>query len=217
MDTVAKQIEEVFMVIIGIDVSKGKSTACFLKPYGEVVYKPFEIQHTDSDMYKLVCKIKSLNQEVKVVLEATGAYHFPVVKYLQKYGIFVSVINPYVMYRYASVAVRRSKTDKLDSIIIAKYGIDDWFSLIDYVPNSEIYDELKLLNNQYNNYITLRVKAKQTLTTLLDRTMHGIKTLLLNRSTEPDRDKLCDFVRKYWHFDNITNMSENAFIKSYNT
>ena len=52
------------------------------------------------------------------------------------------------MYRYASVAVRRSKTDKLDSIIIAKYGIDNWFSLFDYVSNSEIYDELKLLNNR---------------------------------------------------------------------
>ena len=107
--------------------------------------------------------------------------------------------NPYLMYRYASVAVRRSKTDKLDSIIIAKYGIDNWFSLINYIPNSEIYDELKLLNNQYHNYITLRVKAKQTLTTLLDRTMPGIKTLLLNNSIAPDRDKLCDFVRKYWH------------------
>ena len=81
---------------------------------------------------------------------------------------------------------------------------------------SEIYDELKLLNHHYNYYISLRVKAKQSLTVLIDRTMPDIKTLLLNRSTEPDRDKLCDFIRKYWHYDNITKMSENAFVKNYN-
>lgn len=33
------------MASVGIDVSKGKSTACVLKPYGEIVCRPFEIQH----------------------------------------------------------------------------------------------------------------------------------------------------------------------------
>lgn len=61
------------------------------------------------------------------------------------------------------------------------------------------------------------MRAKQSLTILLDRTMPGIKTMLLNYSKNPDRDKLCDFVRKYWHYDNITKMSESAFIKSYNS
>jgi transposase len=46
--------------------------------------------------------------------------------------------------------------------------------------------------------------------------MPGIKTLLWNRSDVPDRDKLCDFVKAYWHFDNITRMSEAKFINNYN-
>ena len=29
-----------------IDVSKGKSTVCGMKPGGEIVYTPFEVQHT---------------------------------------------------------------------------------------------------------------------------------------------------------------------------
>jgi len=33
------------MISVGVDVSKGKSTVCMLKPYGEVVCSPFEIQH----------------------------------------------------------------------------------------------------------------------------------------------------------------------------
>lgn len=35
------------MISVGIDVSKGKSTICILKPYGEIVSEPFEIEHTD--------------------------------------------------------------------------------------------------------------------------------------------------------------------------
>ena len=33
------------MLSIGIDVSKGKSTVCGMKPGGEIVYAPFEVQH----------------------------------------------------------------------------------------------------------------------------------------------------------------------------
>lgn len=203
------------MISIGVDVSKGKSVVCFLKPLGEVVYKPSEIQHTESDLKSLVEKIKALDDEARVVMEATGAYHYPILTYLQEHGVFVSVINPLVMSKYINIAIRKSKTDVLDSIKIANYGIDYWFHLVNHTVNSDTYEELKVLNRQYLSYISMRIKAKQNLTNLLDRTMPGIKTLLLNRSSEPDRDKLCDFVKDYWHYDNITCMSESKFIKDY--
>ena len=205
------------MVSIGIDVSKGKSTVCFLKLHGEVLNKPFEVEHTESSLSHLINSISLIQEDVRVVMEATGIYHLPILDYLKSNNIFVSVVNPLIMHKYASLSIRRGKTDPLDAIKIANFGLDNWFKLTNYSPNEEIYDELRLLNRHYHNYITLRVKAKQTLTTLLDRTMPGIKTLLLNNSIAPDRDKLCDFVRKYWHFDNITKMSENTFIKSYNS
>jgi transposase len=34
------------MVSVGVDVSKGKSTVCFLTDCVEVLYEPFEISHT---------------------------------------------------------------------------------------------------------------------------------------------------------------------------
>lgn len=203
------------MVSIGVDVSKGKSTVCFLTDYGEVLYKPFEISHTGPDLSHLIDLISSTKEESRAVMESTGSYHLPILNFLKQHGIFVSVINPLVMHKYANLSLRKGKTDALDSVKIAKYGLDNWRSLSNYVPNSEIYEELKLLNHQYNNYIVLRVRAKQSLTILLDRTMPGIKTMLLNYSKNPDRDKLCDFVRKYWHYDNITKMSESTFVKSY--
>ena len=35
---------------VGIDVSKGKSVVAILQPYGEVVYSPFNLKHTVSDI-----------------------------------------------------------------------------------------------------------------------------------------------------------------------
>ena len=95
------------MISVGIDVSKGKSTVCFLKPYGEIIHRPFEVKHTESDLKHLVNQISSLTEETRVVMESTGAYHFPVLTYLKSHDIFVSVINPLVMNKYVNVAIRK--------------------------------------------------------------------------------------------------------------
>lgn len=204
------------MISVGIDVSKGKSTVCFIRPYGEVLISPYDVQHCENDLKRLVEQIHMFNDEVRVVMESTGAYHFPVLQFLKQHGIFVSVINAYLMKKYAMIAIRKGKTDSLDSIKIANYGIDYWYKLADFKPSTEVYQELRDLNKQYLNYLSMRVKAKQTMTNLIDRTMPGIKTVLWNRSDVPDKDKLCDFVRDYWHYDNIIGMTLQQFVEVYN-
>ena len=39
---------------VGIDVSKGKSMAAILRPYGEIVSSPFEIKHTSGNIQSLI-------------------------------------------------------------------------------------------------------------------------------------------------------------------
>ena len=86
------------MVSVGIDVSKGKSMVCMLRPYGEVIHSPFEVEHTEQDLMSLVEKIQALSEtDIRVVLEATGIYHLPVVLFLQQHNIFVSITNPLSM------------------------------------------------------------------------------------------------------------------------
>ena len=63
------------MLSIGIDVSKGKSTVCAMKPGGEIVYTPFEVQHTREEMLELVSLLRSSGEEVRAVLESNGCYH----------------------------------------------------------------------------------------------------------------------------------------------
>lgn len=61
------------MLSIGIDVSKGKSTVCGMKPGGEIVYTPFEVQHTREGMSELVSLLRGSGEDVRVVLESTAA------------------------------------------------------------------------------------------------------------------------------------------------
>ena len=203
------------MISVGIDISKGKSMICFLKPYGEVVREAYEIQHSDSELNKLVEDILSFDEEVKVVMEATGIYHLPVLTALKEHNIFVSVINPLIMKKYSVMGLRKVKTDKMDAIKIANYGIDQWFKLSNYEISDSVYSELKILGRQYSHYISMRIASKVSLGNLLDRTMPGIKTLLNNRPDKPEKDKLNDFIKEYWHYDNITKKSEKQFINSY--
>ncbi|ABR35365.1 IS110 family transposase [Clostridium beijerinckii] len=203
------------MISVGIDISKGKSTICILKPYGEIISTPYELTHIETELSALVKRILNFNEETRVVMEATGGYHLPVLSYLKEHGIFVSVINPLVMKKYAAMALRKGKTDKIDAIKIANYGIDNWFRMVDYHASDELYSELRILGRQYSHYIRMQIESKILLSNMLDRTMPDIKSLLKSRSSKPNKDKLSSFVEEYWHYDNITNKSEMQFIRSY--
>ena len=204
------------MISVGVDVSKGKSTVCILKPYGEIVCSPFEIQHVEKDLEDLDSLLKKLTGEIRVVMEATGIFHLPVLTFLQEKGYFVSVINPFAMKKYVKDnSIRGAKTDKLDSIMIANYGIDKWFKLQKHEGDEETYAELKLLGRRYRYYMELHVKALQELTHILDYTMPGIKKLFNSWDEASGKDKLSDFVERFWYFDIITVHSLDEFVEEY--
>ena len=136
-------------------------------------------------------------------------------KYLKENDLFVSVINPYQMKQYRVQGLRKVKTDKADSMKIAQYGIDYWYSLKEDVSSEEKYRELSILSRQYSHYMRLHVESLLSLTHILDYTMPGIKKHLTSWNPKTGRDKLADFVDQYWHYDNITKKSEKSFIESY--
>lgn len=203
------------MLSVGIDVSKEKSTVCAMRPLGEILVMPFEISHTDSDLSEVVRMITRLDSDVKIVMEATGIYHLPVATFLREKGLFISVINPYEMKLYRAQDLRMVKTDKRDSMTIANYGIDKWFNLRPFTPQEDIYAELRLLGRQYRFFMESRIEHLLNLTHLLDYTMPGVKAYFGGWSESSGKDKLCDFVEEYWHYDNITRRSEKKFVEHY--
>ncbi len=204
------------MISVGVDVSKGKSTVCVMKPYGEIVLKPFEVQHTESELSELEKMLRKLDGEVRLVMEATGVYHLPLLTFFLERGYFVSVINPYAMRKYAKDnSIRGAKTDKLDSIVIANYGIEKWYKLQNYDNDEAVYAELKLLGRRYRFYMELHIKALQELTHMLDYTLPGLKTKFNIWDETNNKDKLSDFVERFWHYDLITGMSCDDFVVAY--
>ncbi len=199
------------MIIVGIDVSKGKSTVCFFKPGGEVLITPYEVTHTKDELGQLAYRINSYGEEVRVVLENTGYYHWPVVKVLVDHGIFVSTVNPLKMKRFCSQNIRKVKNDRIDAIHIASYGLTYWHELIPIQSCEDTYRELLLLSRQYHNVISLLIKAKMNLENLLDQVMPGITSIIRD-----DRgSKLTEFVKKYVHFQHIDSMGEARFVRDF--
>lgn len=200
------------MISVGIDVSKGKSMVCIMKPGGEVLKTPFEMLHSMESILHLVKLINSYDEEVRVILEDTGHYHLPVVTLLVEKGIFTYCVNALRMKKFCSQSIRRAKTDKIDAVHIAQFGLTYWNELSPVKPPEYVYQELKLLARQYYQTVSMLVKAKVNLSNLLDQTMPGIKELM---NDSPGNHKLTDFVKRYYHYGHILEMGEKRFHYDY--
>ena len=206
------QKEGFIMISVGIDVSKGKSTVCIMKPCGEILESPFDIGHTADELDSLISLIKSFDEETRVVMEDTGHYHLPVATYLSSHNIFVCCVNALRMKKFCSQSIRRAKTDKIDSIKIAAFGITYWNELVKAYPSDVIYDELKFLARQYYQVTGMLVKSKVNFSNLLDQVMPKINDVLSNQG---ENHKLTEFVSRYIHFQNILDMGEMKFTSDY--
>ena len=200
------------MLSIGIDVSKGKSTVCGMKPGGEIVYAPFEVQHTREGMSELVSLLHNSGEEVRAVLESTGSYHCPVVAALLENGIFVSVVNSLRMKRFCSQSIRKVKTDRIDAMQIALYGLAYWQELQPTRLPEDTYRELQLLARQYYQMTSLLIKAKVDFNAICDQVLPGMQELMNDHA---GRHKLSDFVLRYRHTTHILEMGETRFRKDY--
>jgi transposase len=200
---------------VGIDVSKGKSTIAILRPFGEVVYAPFDIEHTSAGLDTLVERIKSLSGETRVVMEYTGRYFEPVARYLYEAGLFVCVVHALLIYNYGKDSIRHVKTDKADALKIAGYGLDKWATLTAYTPTDEARSLLKNYNRQYNHYIKLKVMLKNNLIAILDQTFPGENSFFSSKPRKDGHEKWIDFAASFWHCECVGGISERAFKERY--
>lgn len=204
------------MNAVGIDVSKGKSTVVVLRPFGEVVASPYDVGHTESELKELARFLKSLPGETRVLMEYTGRYYEPIARYLQKEGIFVSVINAIITHDYNKNDIRKVKTDKVDAIKLANMAIERWLGLREYIPESEIRQTLKICNRQYIQYSKLKTMLKNNLIALLDQTFPDVNNLFSSPARKSDgHEKWVDFALKFWHCECVCGISEKQFKDKY--
>jgi transposase len=112
--------------VIGIDVSKAKIDVLWLKDSVTLkakskVFENDRKGHADLLVWLNKHVARALN-EIHVVMEATGIYHEALAYWLFDHGLEVSVINPAYARDFAKGLGIVHKTDKKDSLVLARYG-----------------------------------------------------------------------------------------------
>ena len=197
------------MYSIGIDVSKGKSMIAIITTDGEVIHKPFEIENNKTGFKILEEKIKDIpKDQIKFIMEATGAYHRPILKLILDNGYFACVENPLTVKKYCDVDIRKAKTDKKDALKIAAYGSDKWHKLRLFEPADEVYEELKFLARQYEEQTNSKTVHKIQLDNLIDVAFPGLKKIFNGDSLYLF---MLDIFEIYYHPDLVLAKSKARF------
>jgi transposase len=159
------------MIYVGIDVAKEKHDCCILGSEGETILKSCTIPNNLEGFNFLYEKILAAENDlgkVKVGLEATGHYSFNILGFLLDRGLRVFVINPLHTNLYRkSISLRKTKTDKIDSHLIAKILMSD-ADLKQYSYVSYQNEELKSLTRYRFAKVRDRARQKQAVSRLVN-------------------------------------------------
>jgi transposase len=105
---------------LGLDVSKLKFDACLSREGGKFRHHVFP--NSPSGFAQLSAWLTKYKVErVHACLEATGTYGEALSTYLHEAGHTVSVINPAAIKAYGESHLSRTKTDKADATLIARF------------------------------------------------------------------------------------------------
>lgn len=106
--------------VLGIDIAKAKFAAALLRPDGKVRHK--SCANTPTGFAELGAWLQRQQvSQVHATLEATGTYGEALATWLHDAGHVVSVVNPSIIHAYAHTQLARSKTDRIDAALIARF------------------------------------------------------------------------------------------------
>lgn len=156
------------MIYLGIDVAKNVHVAAAITEYGEVLLEPFSFGNSCAGYQVLSEKMTQLNgQPVVAGMESTAHYGENLIFYLMGKGCPVAVINPLKTASMRKSAIRKTKTDKVDSLIIAKALMLGGYSL---VQQSELHIlKLRGLCKTRRNLTQMRTKSKIQMNAFVDQ------------------------------------------------
>jgi transposase len=105
------------MIIIGIDVSKDWLDVAELDA---TTTQTSRVANTTDGIAAFVTHLKTRDL-MRIGLEATGAYHLPLLAALLAASLPVSLLNPAQVKAYRQVRLVRHKTDRQDALLIAHF------------------------------------------------------------------------------------------------
>jgi transposase len=117
--------QEVIMLYLGMDVAKAKLDCCLLLGEASGKRKTKVVKNTQSGIVDLLAWVAKQNvspEELHIVMEATGIYHEQAAMSLADAGVMISIINPAQVKDFGRGLAVRTKTDGVDSVVLARYG-----------------------------------------------------------------------------------------------
>jgi transposase len=159
-----------YMVSVGIDVSKDKHDCFIQNSEGEVLADVFTIPNTLEGFNVLLQKIQvctTPTDKIRVGLEATGHYSYNILGFLLDNGLATYVLNPLHTNLYRkSLSLRKTKTDRLDARTIAAMLLSD-VGLKPYTDTAYHNEELKSLTRYRFDKVKERAQLKQSVSRLV--------------------------------------------------
>ena len=113
------------MFYLGMDVAKAKLDCCLLLDEASDKRKTKVVNNNKLGVVDLLAWITKLNispKELHVVMDATGVYHEQAALALADAGVIVSIVNPAQVKDFGRGLAVRTKTDGVDSFVLARYG-----------------------------------------------------------------------------------------------
>ena len=108
-----------------MDVAKAKLDCCLLLDEASGRRKTKAVSNAKSGIVDLLAWVAKQNVSpgaLHVVMEATGVYHEQAAMALADAGITVSIVNPAQVKDFGRGLAVRTKTDGVDSLVLARYG-----------------------------------------------------------------------------------------------
>ena len=157
------------MIYVGIDIAKLNHFAAAISSDGEILIEPFKFTNDYDGFYLLLSKLAPLDQNSIIIgLESTAHYGDNLVRFLIGKDFKVCVLNPIQTSSMRKNNVRKTKTDKVDTFVIAKtLMMQD--SLRFLTLDDLDYIELKELGRFRQKLVKQRTRLKIQLTSYVDQ------------------------------------------------
>ena len=189
---------------IGIDISKYKHDFCIISNTGEVIVENSSFENNKKGFQYFLDQLKPYNKSsIQIAFEATGHYSLNLELLLIDQDYSFMKMNPLVIHQFLKArSLRRTKTDKADSLTIANYLMS-----VPYKPNSHLLYNiytLKSLCRSREQLIKEKSKFQVLLTNELDKTFPELKPFFNNTISS----SLLYILEKYKNTNHISLMKD---------
>ena len=178
--------------VLGIDIAKQKFDVALLID-GKTKHKVCKNSAEGFEMLRLWLEKQGV-QEVHACMEATGNYGEDLAIYLHDAGHIVSIVNPARIKGFAQSELIRTKTDKLDAALIARFCLA--MKPGPWSPPSPEIRSLRALVRRVDSLIDMRSQEKNRIGTAHKSVVLLIKKHIayLDKEIERIRKQIADLI-----------------------